>query len=82
MCLSSALYSYLRQVNEERKMRQTAYIVHLFRLLGEPGWASTLAGEKRAWPENFRQKTGRPKKQRAGLGRAVIFRPMQGSTAR
>jgi len=64
-------------------MRQTAYNVHSLHLLGEPGRASTLTGLKRARPENFRQKTGRagPGLRSNGPGRAVIFRPVQGSSS-
>jgi len=58
--------------------RKTAYNVHTFHLLGDPDRAGllTLAGLKRARPENFRQKVGR-----AEPSRVVVFRPLQGSKA-
>jgi len=52
-------------------MRQTAYNVHSFHLLGDPGLALTLADLKQARSENLRQKTGR----------AMIVRPMQGCSS-
>ena len=64
-------FNVLARNKFSRKVRQTAYNVHSFHLLGEPGQALILAGLKWTESENFRQKTGQagPKKQRAGAGR-------------
>jgi len=44
---------FWQETSFPENMRQTAYEVHSFHLLGEPGRALTLAGLKWAAPQNF-----------------------------